>query len=239
MSNVTKVVSMIAKESLRVAHEQSTFIGTVNRDYDDSYAKTGAKIGSSLRVRDPNQYTRRQGSRVMAVQDQNESEQTIVMATQDGVDMRFNSAELTLDTDNLDAVDAFSKRYIIPAMSSLVSGIDGDFIRQATRDTYNLVGTAGTVVGASGDTSAIGQARAKLNQGLAPSDSRSFQVDSVTMASIVNGNKALFAPTPDVAKAFREGSYGRFSGLDWYENERTYAQSVGSDVTASTNAAAD
>jgi hypothetical protein len=63
----------------------------------------------------------------MDVQDQNESTQTITLATQDGVDMRFNSAELTLDTNNPELqVDAFSKRYIEPAMSVLVSGIDGD-----------------------------------------------------------------------------------------------------------------
>jgi hypothetical protein len=238
MSNTFKVLDMIAKEGLKVAHEKSTFLGTVNRDYDDSYAKTGAKIGSALRVRDPNQYVRRQGSRVMDVQDQNETTQTVTMATQDGVDMRFNSAELTLDTDSPAAVDAFSKRYIEPAMSVLMSGIDGDFIRAATKDVYNVVGTAGTVVGASGDTSAIGQARARLNQGLAPMESRAFQLDSVTMASIVNGNKALFAPENKINKAFLEGSYGRFAGLDWYENERTYIHAVGSDVTVSTSASA-
>ena len=73
MSNTNKVIDMIAKEALRVAHEKATFIGSINRSYDDSFSKSGAKIGSTLRVRDPNQYTRRQGSRIMNVQDQNSS----------------------------------------------------------------------------------------------------------------------------------------------------------------------
>lgn len=239
MSNTLKVIDMVAKEALRIAHEKATFIATVDRSYDDSYAKTGAKIGNTLRVRNPNQYVRRQGSRVMDVQDQDESTQTITMATQDGVDMRFNSAELTLDTDNPNAVDLFSKRYIEPAVSQLVSGIDGDCIVQATKDTYNVVGTPGTVVGASSDITALGNARSRLNQGLAPKDmNRAIQLDSITMASIVNGNKALFLPDNQIKKAFTEGFYSRSAMADFYENERTYRHTVGSDVTVNTSSSA-
>ena len=82
MSNTNKVIDMIAKEALRVAHEKATFIGSINRSYDDSFSKSGAKIGSTLRVLDPNQYTRRQGSRIMNVQDKNSSTQTITVAHQ-------------------------------------------------------------------------------------------------------------------------------------------------------------
>lgn len=235
MANSHKVLDMIANEALAIAHEKATFISTVDRQYDDSFGKSGAhKTGSTLRVRSPNQYTRRQGSRVMDVQDQNEATQTITLATQDGVDMRFNSAELTLDTNNPSEVERFSKRYIEPAMSVLVSGIDADMLTQFTKDTYNLVGTAGTVVGASGDISALFNARAKLNQGLCPGDSRAYQIDSVTMASIVNGKTGLFHPDGQVKKAFTEGYYGRAAGAEFYENERTYAHTNGSDHTTVT-----
>lgn len=233
MANTNTVIDMVAREALRIAHEKATFIGTINRSYDDSFAKTGGKIGSTLRVRDPNQFTRRQGSRVMDVQDTTSTAQTITVATQDGVDMRFNAAELALDIDEL------SQRYIEPAMASLISGIDGDCIDTATKETYNLVGSAGTVVGASGDITALGNARARLNQMLAPKDGgRVLQLDSITMASIVNGNKALFQPGNDVKEAFREGFYARSAMADFYENERTRVHTVGSDVTVSTSSSA-
>ncbi len=233
MPTTLSVIDMVTRESLRIAHEKATFIGTVNRDYDDSFAKTGAKIGSTLRVRNPNQYTRRQGSRVMDVQDQDESTQTITVATQDGVDMRFNSADLALSIDEL------SKRYIEPAMSVLMSGIDGDCIVRATKDTYNIAGTAGTVVGASGDISALGNARAKLNQMLAPKDAnRAIQLDSITMSSIVNGVKNIFHPGNQIQEAFREGFYARSAMADFYENERTYTHTNISDVTGTTDSAA-
>lgn len=235
MSNTNKVIDMIAKEALRVAHEKATFIGSINRSYDDSFSKSGAKIGSTLRVRDPNQYTRRQGSRIMNVQDQNSSTQTITVATQDGVDMRFNSAELAQDIDYL------SEQYISPAMSALVSGIDGDCLTTATKETFNTAGTAGTVVGTvtSGfsDTSALGKARAKLNQGLAPKDDRSVQMDSVTMASVANGIKGLFLPKTEVERAWRDGFIGQTAASTFYENERTWSLTNIADVTGTTDAA--
>src|SRR5688572_26211907 len=96
MSNTLSVIDMVARESLRIAHEKPPFRGTTDRSYDESYAKTGAKIGDTLRVRNPNQYTRRQGSRIMAAQDTKETTQTVTVATQDGVDLKFNSAELSI-----------------------------------------------------------------------------------------------------------------------------------------------
>src|SRR3954470_13535387 len=90
---------MITREALRLAHEKATFIRTINRQFDDSFGDAGAKIGDTLRIRYPSQYTRRTGSRVMDVQDGVQLSTALTVATQDGVDMRFNSRELTLDLD--------------------------------------------------------------------------------------------------------------------------------------------
>jgi len=232
VSNTLKFIDMVAREAQSIAHEKASFIGTTDLQYDDAYAKSGAKIGNALRVRKPNQYLRRTGSRVMDVQDQNEAVQTITMATQDGVDMRFNSAELTLDTDSPSDVAAFSKRYIEPAVSVLVSGIESDYIAASTKATYNVAGTAGTAIV---DLSAVGNARARLNQGLAPKDGNRFiQADSTTMASIVNGLKGLFQDSSQIKSQYREGMMGRTAGLDWYENDRMRTQSNTSDVSVTT-----
>lgn len=229
MSNSLVTIDMITREALRIAHEKCSFIGSVDRQYDESFAKTGAKIGSTLRVRKPNQYVRTQGSRVMDVQDQNESNGTITVATQDHVDMRFNSAELAL------SIDEISKRYIEPAVSVLVSGIEGDFLAYATKATYNVAGTAG-----AGITSLVvpGAARAKINQGLAPKDNRSIQMDSVTMGGLVNGVAAYFNPSNDISKQYREGMVARTAMADYYENERIWTLTNTDDVTADTDAAA-
>ncbi len=229
MANTLVTIDMITREALRIAHENLAFLGTVDRSYDSSFSKGGAKIGDTLRVREPNQYVRRKGSRVMDVQDQAETSQNVVVATQDGVDMRFNSAELSLELDDL------SKRYIEPATKVMVSGIEGDVLSSVTKDVHNFTGTTTEVIGAV-DLDAVAQARAKLNQNLAPKDgNRNVQLDSVTMAAVVNGMSsgalALFNPSTDVSKAFREGFIGRNSMATWWENDRTYSHTSGSDHT--------
>lgn len=229
MSNSLVTIDMVTREALRIAHEKCQFIGTTDRQYDDAYAKTGAKIGSALRVRKPNQYTRTTGSRVMDVQDQTEVNGTITLATQDHVDMRFNSAELAL------SIDEISKRYIEPAMSVLVSGIESDYIAASTKATYNTVGTAGTP---PTDLVAVGAARAKLNQNLAPKDGNRFiQCDSVTMGGLVNGLKGLFQDSAQIKEQYREGMIGRTAMADWYENDRMWTLTNGSDVTGTLDAA--
>jgi hypothetical protein len=235
MPNTLKFIDMVAREAQSIAHEKATFIGTTDLQYDDSFGKSGAKIGSTLRVRKPNEYTRRQGSRVMDVQDQDEETQTITVATQDGVDMRFNSAELTLDTDNVTEVAAFSKRYIEPAVAVLVSGIEADYLAFATKATYNVAGTAGTAINS---LVAPGAARAKINQGLAPKDKRYIQMDSVTMGGLVNGVATYFNPSNAVATQYREGIVARTAMADYYENERIWTLTHTDDVTADTDAAA-
>ena len=219
---------MVTREALRVAHETSQFIKTTDRSYDDSFANTGAKIGSKLRVRLPNQYVRTSGSRVMAVQDQVELSNSITVATQDHVDMRFNSAELAL------TIDEVSKRYIEPAVKVLVSGIESDYIAAMTKATYNVAGTAGTP---PADLVAVGAARAKLNQGLAPKDgNRCIQYDSVNMGTIVNGLKGLFQDSSQIKEQYNEGMIGRTAMADWYENDRMWTLTNGSDVTATVDA---
>lgn len=230
MSNTLVTIDMITREALRIAHEKSQFISTTDRQYDDSFGKTGAKIGTALRVRKPNQYTRTTGSRVMDVQDQSESNGTITVATQDHVDMRFNSSELALSLDEL------SKRYIEPAVATLVSGIESDYLAYATKATYNVAGTAGTAIT---DLTAPGLARAKLNQYLAPKDSnRAIQMDSIAMAGLVKGVAAYFNPSGAIDKQYREGMVARTSMADYYENERVWTLTNSDDVTADTDAAA-
>lgn len=232
MSNTFKVIDMVTKESLRIMHEKLAFIGTVDRQYDDSFKSSGAKIGSTLRVREPNQYKRRQGSRVMDVQDQNEQTQTITVATQDGVDMRFNSAELIQSVNNGAAFDDLSKNYIEPAVSVLVSGIESDFLSYCTKLTPAVAGTAGSAINS---LTALGAARAKLNQQLAPKDERYVQMDSVQMGTLVSGVASYFNDQKALSEQYREGFVKRTAMATFYENERVWTLANGADVAGEIN----
>jgi hypothetical protein len=232
MANSFAVTDLVAKEVQRVAHEKLQAIATVDRQFDDSF-KYGGKHGSTLRVKKPNQYKRRQGSRVMDVQDQDEETQTITVATQDGVDIRFNSQELIQSVDSGERFDDLSKRYIQPAVAGLISGVEADAIAFWTKATANVVGSAGTAL----TTIEVPMlARARLNKNLAPKDGqRYFQIESTAMASIVNGSKAHFHDGSQLKEAFREGFFARSAAADWYENDRMWTMTNSDDVAGEIN----
>jgi len=227
MSNTNLTIDMVTREALRIAHEKSAYLGTIDRQYDDSFAKSGAKIGSSLRIRQPNQFTRRQGSRIMDVQDVTETSITATVATQDGVDIRFNSSELALD------IDDFSKRYIEPATAVLISGIESDVLQAQQKLCYNSVGTSGSPMS---DLVEAGAARARLNQGLAPKDNRCIQLTSPTAGTMVNGLSGKFHDGSQIRSQYREGMLGHIAGFDWYENERLWQRTMPADVTGTLDA---
>jgi hypothetical protein len=224
MPNVTLTPTMVTREALRILHEKLSFVGTINRQYDSSFARSGAKIGETLQIRLPNQYTVRTG-KAINVQDTEESSVALTVATQRGVDMSFSSAELTMD------IDDFSKRILDPAISVLASAIEADAINGMTREVYNTVGSAGSTPASLG---VIGDARARLNQYLAPKDGRAIQMDSIAMASLVNAFSTLQNPAPAVSKQYLEGFVNKAIGFDWYENERVYRHTNGTDHTSVT-----
>ena len=225
--NTLLTIDTIAKEALRLAHEKAAFIGTVNRQFDSSWSSDGPS-GDTLRIRIPSQYTRRTGSRVMDVQDSVQLSTSLVRATQDGVDMRFNSRELALD------LDKFSELHLAPAMATMISGIESDMLAAMTKAVWNVAGTAGTALA---DLAATGTARALLNRGLAPKDGNRFiQMDSITMGSLVNNLKGLFQDSTQIKEQYREGLVGRTGMADFYENERvwTMANASSAAITSGT-----
>ena len=221
MSNTFLTVDMITKECMRVAHEKAAFIGTINRQFDKSWSSEGP-TGNTLRIRLPAQYSRTQGQRVIDVQDSLQQSTSLVVATQDHVAMRFNSAE------KAQSLQDFSRLHIEPAISQLVSGIDGDVLAGCTKLVYNFAGTANTPISS---LTVPGAARTRLNQNLAPKDSNRYvMVNSAQMASLVTGTAAYFNPSGDISEQFREGFVKRTGMADFYENERVWGMPNSSDV---------
>jgi hypothetical protein len=65
MANAFLTPTAVTREALRVLHQKLNFVGTITREYDDSFARQGAKIGDTLKVRLPNQYVVRSGSALL------------------------------------------------------------------------------------------------------------------------------------------------------------------------------
>ena len=131
MANSLLTPSIITKEALAILHQKLNFIGTINRQYDDQYAQSGAKIGSDLKIRLPNEFTVRTGA-TLSSQDVTEQSVTLSVGTQKGVDFTFSSQELSL------TIDEFKARYIEPAMAVLAANIESDAFSMS-KDVFNFV----------------------------------------------------------------------------------------------------
>lgn len=217
-NNTLLTPDQITREALRILHEKLSFVRSINRQYDDSFAKKGAKIGDTLRIRMPVQYNVTDGA-TFVKQDSVEQNISLSVTRRKHIGMGFTSNDLTMDIDN------FSKRFIEPAMSRLAAEVETDAIASATKLTYNQVGSAGTVP-SSLKTYLLG--RAKLNQFLAPKDKRTQMVSSIQSAEIVEALKGLFNDQSEVSKQYKEGLMGRTAGADWVESESIYTHVNGS-----------
>jgi hypothetical protein len=210
----------VTREALRVLHQKLNFIGNINRAYDDSFARNGARIGDSLKVRLPNQYTVRTGA-TLSAQDTTETSTTLQIATQKGVDLNFTSLDLTLQLDD------FSQRILQPAMAVLAANIEADALSMY-KDVYNSVGSAGTT---PNTLLTFLQSRQKLNEALTPMDNnRALCLTPNTNATIVDALKGLFHDSSAIREQYREGLMGRTAGYDWYENTLMPTHTLGTQA---------
>lgn len=210
MANSLLSPTIITREALRILHANLNFIGNMNKQYDPQFANSGAspsgKIGPSLTIRMPNQYTVRTGA-LLSVQDTVETSQILTVSTQKGVDLSFTSQDLTL------AIDEFSKRYLQPAMAVLAANIEADALNMIL-DVYNAVDdNAATLTYKD-----IANGRKLLNQYLAPATDRCGIMNSGHVVSFLDAIKGFFNPQESVAKPYLTGKIGRVNGIDTFEN---------------------
>ena len=85
MANSLLTINMITREAVRLWKNSNAFLQNVDMQYDDSFAVTGAKIGTALRIRLPNDFTVTTGPAI-SVQDTQEQSTTLTVATQKHVD---------------------------------------------------------------------------------------------------------------------------------------------------------
>jgi hypothetical protein len=188
---------MITRKALEILENNLVLTRNVNRQYDDSFAVEGAKIGSTLRIRLPDRALVTDGA-ALQVQDDNEQFTTLTVASQKHIGVNFTSAELTMQLDD------FAERVLKPRISQLASSIDAD-VANAYKSIFASVGTPGTVPSTS---LVLLQAQQKLNEAAAVMSPRYATVNPAANAGLVEGMKGLFNPTDTVSKQFRNGMMG-------------------------------
>jgi hypothetical protein len=213
---------MVTREALAVLHQKLNFVGNINRTYDDSFAKDGAKIGDSLKIRLPNQYVVRTGA-TLSAQDTTEQSVTLQVATQKGVDLNFTSTDLTLSLQD------FSARILEPAMSVLAAAIEADALSMTT-DVYQSVWNGG----AAATFQRVLAGRKIMQDALSPLNDRNALLNTQDNVDLVDALKGLFNDQTSLSKQYREGYMGRTAGFDFSENTLVPSFTRGAGNTAYT-----
>jgi hypothetical protein len=223
MSNTILTPTAVTREALRILHQKLNFIGSINRQYDSSFAKDGAKIGTDLKIRLPNEYTVRTGAN-LSTQATSEISTTLSVATQKGVDTTFSTSELTLSLQD------FSERILEPAMTVMAANIEADALNMV-KDVYQTVNNIGSAI----TLNKVLTARKLLTDALAPQSSRSLLLNTQDNLDLVDGLKGLFQDSSTIAKQYREGMVGSTAGFgDIYENTLLASQTTGTALSATT-----
>jgi hypothetical protein len=197
MANSILTIDMITRKALEILENNLVLTRNVNRQYDDSFAVEGAKIGSTLRIRLPDRALVTDGA-ALQVQDDNEQFTTLTVNNQKHIGVNFTSAELTMQLDD------FAERVLKPRISQLASSIDAD-VANAYKTIGNSVGTPGTTPSTS---LVLLQAQQKLNENAAVMSPRYATVNPAANAGLVEGMKGLFNPTDTISKQFKNGMMG-------------------------------
>jgi len=221
VANTLLNVDKITNAALAILHQKLNFVGSINRSYDDSFAQDGAKIGQTLRIRLPNQYTIRTGA-ALTVQDVQENNTTLTVSTQKGVDTNFTTKELALN------IFDFSQQVLEPAMAVLAANIEADALNMLN-DVYNVVNGAGSAQTFRNVLSA----RKALIDNLAPSDSNQMiRLDTQSNVDLVDSLKGLFNDTSTIKRQYTDGVMGRTAGLEFAQNTLLPAFTFGARTTA-------
>ena len=204
MANSLLTIDMITRKSLEILENNLVLTRNVNRQYDDSFAVEGAKIGSTLRIRLPDRALVTDGA-ALQVQADNEQFTTLTVSSQKHIGVNFTSAELTMQLDD------FAERVLKPRVSQLASSVDAD-VATSYKGIANSVGTPGTTPSTS---LVLLQANQKLNEFATPMSPRYATVNPAANAGLVEGMKGLFNPTGTISRQFKNGMMGEgILGLD-------------------------
>jgi hypothetical protein len=210
---------MITRKALEILENNLVITRTVNRQYDDSFAVEGAKIGSTLRIRLPDRALVTDGA-ALQVQDDNEQFTTLTVSSQKHIGVNFTSAELTMQLDD------FAERVLKPRISQLASSIDAD-VANSYKSIFQSVGTPGTTPATS---LVLLQAQQKLNESAAVMSPRYATVNPAANAGLVEGLKGLFNPVNTISRQFKNGLMGEgVLGLE----EINMSQSIKQHTTGS------
>ncbi len=221
MANSLLTINMITRQAVRLWKNSNAFVQNVDMQYDDSFAVTGAKIGSTLRIRLPNDFTVTTGP-ALSVQDTSEQSTTLVLATQKHVDVSYSTADRTLSLDD------YSRRVLAPMVNNLAGAVAVDIIGGSEGGICNFVANqdAGSnILSPIQSTYLLSGAQLDLNS--APIANRKIVNSPITEARVVATLSGLLNPASQISRQYVTGRMYDALGFIWMKDQTAISHTTG------------
>lgn len=207
MANTILTPLQITREGLRILHGNLSLIGSANRQYDDRFAVSGAKIGQTLNIRMPPKYTVRTGA-TLSAQDYVERSTPLSVSSQIGVDVSFTTADLTMNLND------FGGQFLKAPMAQLAAYLEASFGAMAYKYIANYAGATNATM----TYKSFQQTGQKITENLGPASDRTAHLTPAERVFFSDAVKGLFQDSGNIKEQYREGIMGRTGGYDVYEN---------------------
>lgn len=222
----------ITRLAVRLFKNSNAFIQNIDTQYDSQFAADGGKIGDTLRIRLPNDYTVAEGP-ALSAQTTNEQSTSLVVNYQSHVDTTFTAKELSLSMQD------FSERVAAPMMNNLAGRVARNVMSGVEGGVSNFVAnfdSSGAIISPTSQT--ILDADALLTDRSAQEFDRSLVVSPKTMARAVGTMQGLFNPSATISRQFRKGAVQQALNFNWFRDQTVLVHTTGT-FTAGTVSGAD
>lgn len=220
MANNIITPAWITNTTLKYLFNNSAFLGNVNTSYNDEFAKSGAKVSTTINVRRPVRAQVRSGATAV-LQDVNETQVPITVEPEFGIDWAFT------DFDNTLSVDKFEERYCAPFGAQLAAELDLRIGQRFYRSVSNIIGTPGTAPATAAAALAAGVI---LDNNACPRDgkNRTFALNPAANAAMVGGLSGFFNDQSKVSAQYKKGMMGVDTlGMDFQMSQNLPSHTVG------------
>jgi hypothetical protein len=221
----------ITRLAVRLFKNSNNFIKNIDTQYDSMFAVEGAKIGDTLRIRLPNDYTVADGP-ALSAQDTNEQSTSLVVQYQRHVDTTFSAAQLSLSMQD------FSERVAAPMMNNLAGNVARTVMGGVEGGISNFVAnTDGTGAIISPTAQTFLDADALLTTRSAQEMDRNVMTSPPTMARAVGTMQGLFNPQTDISRQYRTGQVYQALNFRWFRDQTVLVHTTGTFTAGTVNGA--
>ena len=232
MANTNVTHKMIAREAAMMLEEKLPFFMNVNMGRNDEFGQVGGyKKGDYVDIKIPATGQVYDGAVYAGggtPDDNVEQSVRLQLNVQKHNTIRFGAKEKLLE------MTEFKDRYLKNKVNQLASVIEAYCFKQATIACPNVVGTVGTV---PNTMLTYAQARARLQNYLAPDEDRSYFITSEANYTLVDASKALFHSKEEIERNYLKGTMGKAENAIWYEHQSCPILTNGTQASFTVNGA--